>query len=247
MVRFNLVITLLLMISIAVKAELTNRMFDVRHVGYAEGLSSQRVFSIVEDGDGAMWIATKTGIDRYNGHTVKNYDLPGSFYYGDLAGRRLYLLYDAQQGLFAYDHTGRIYRYSTILDHFEQVLHLGQLIQEEVILNKLCLDSDGTWWMGADKGLYKQEADHRIVAVLKGQYVNDIAFAGESLFVGTSNGVWQLSHTLPDIVLRQTEKRTLDRHIWQRFVCDEPRHFQSACAGGTREHVPSSDTGNYRL
>lgn len=36
MVRFNLVITLLLMISIAVKAELTNRMSDVRHVGYAE-------------------------------------------------------------------------------------------------------------------------------------------------------------------------------------------------------------------
>ena len=218
MVRFNLVITLLLMINMAVKAELTNRMFDVRHVGYAEGLSSQRVFSIVEDGDGAMWIATKTGIDRYNGHTVKNYDLPGSFYYGDLAGRRLYLLYDAQQGLFAYDHTGRIYRYSTILDHFEQVLHLGQLIQEEVILNKLCLDSDGTWWMGADKGLYKQEADHRIVAVLKGQYVNDIAFAGESLFVGTSNGVWQLSHALPD-----RKRQLLEGWNVQTLFCDKPK------------------------
>ncbi len=218
MVRFNLVITLLLMINMAVKAELTNRMFDVRHVGYAEGLSSQRVFSIVEDGDGAMWIATKTGIDRYNGHTVKNYDLPGSFYYGDLAGRRLYLLYDAQQGLFAYDHTGRIYRYSTILDHFEQVLHLGQLIQEEVILNKLCLDSDGTWWMGADKGLYKQEADHRIVAVLKGQYVNDIAFAGESLFVGTSNGVWQLSHALPD-----KKRQLLEGWNVQTLFCDKPK------------------------
>lgn len=46
MVRFNLVITLLLMINMAVKAELTNRMFDVRHVGYAEGLSSQRVFRL---------------------------------------------------------------------------------------------------------------------------------------------------------------------------------------------------------
>lgn len=165
-----------------------------------------------------MWIATKTGIDRYNGHTVKNYDLPGSFYYGDLAGRRLYLLYDAQQGLFAYDHTGRIYRYSTILDHFEQVLHLGQLIQEEVILNKLCLDSDGTWWMGADKGLYKQEADHRIVAVLKGQYVNDIAFAGESLFVGTSNGVWQLSHALPD-----KKRQLLEGWNVQTLFCDKPK------------------------
>ena len=180
MVRFNLVITLLLMINMAVKAELTNRMFDVGHVGYAEIL----VVNVFFDCRGWRRCDVdcyKTGIDRYNGHTVKNYDLPGSFYYGDLAGRRLYLLYDAQQGLFAYDHTGRIYRYSTILDHFEQVLHLGQLIREEVILNKLCLDSDGTWWMGADKGLYKQEADHRIVAVLKGQYVNDIAFAGESL------------------------------------------------------------------
>ena len=29
MVRFNLVITLLLMINMAIKAELTNRMFDV--------------------------------------------------------------------------------------------------------------------------------------------------------------------------------------------------------------------------
>ena len=202
----------------AVKAELTNRMFDVRHVGYAEGLSSQRVFSIVEDGDGAMWIATKTGIDRYNGHTVKNYDLPGSFYYGDLAGRRLYLLYDAQQGLFAYDHTGRIYQYSPIQDHFELVLHLGQLIQEEVILNKLCLDSDGTWWMGADKGLYKQEADHRIVAVLKGQYVNDIALAGESLYVGTSNGVWQLSHALPD-----KKRQLLEGWNIQTLFCDKPK------------------------
>ena len=75
MVRFNLVITLLLMISIAVKAELTNRMFDVRHVGYAEGLSSQRVFSIVEDGDGAMWIATKTGIAHDAANRLYNINL----------------------------------------------------------------------------------------------------------------------------------------------------------------------------
>lgn len=92
------------------------------------------------------------------------------------------------------------------------------MIQEEVILNKLCLDSDGTWWMGADKGLYKQEADHRIVAVLKGQYVNDIAFAGESLFVGTSNGVWQLSHALPD-----KKRQLLEGWNVQTLFCDKPK------------------------
>ena len=87
-----------------------------------------------------------------------------------------------------------------------------------------CLDSDGTWWMGADKGLYKQEADHRIVAVLKGQYVNDIAFAGESLFVGTSNGVWQLSHALPD-----KKRQLLEGWNVQTLFCDKPKHLAAVC------------------
>lgn len=177
----SLIIIIFAIISIVAKAELTNKMFEIRHVGYAEGLSNQRVFSIVEDGEGVIWISTKTGIDRFNGHSVKNYAWPGSFYYGDLAGRRLYLLYDARKGLLAYDHTGRIYRYSAINDNFEQVLHLGQFIHEDVILNKLCIDHDGALWIGLDKGLYKQEADGALVAVLKGQYVNDIVTAGEML------------------------------------------------------------------
>lgn len=168
MVHFNLVITLLLMISITIKAELANRVSDIRHVGYAEDPSSQRVFPTIEDGDDAVRIATKAGIDRYNGHTIEGYDLPGSFYYDDLAGRRLYLLYDTQQGLFVCDRTGRVYRYSITLGHSEQILHLGQLIQEGTILNKLCLSNSGTWWTGTDRGLYRREASHRIIVVLRG-------------------------------------------------------------------------------
>ncbi len=178
--------------SMAVNATLTNRMFDVRHIGYAEGLSSQRVFSIVEDEHGAMWIATKTGIDRYNGQVVKNYKLPGNFYYGDLAGRRLHLLYDIRQGIWAYDHTGRIYRYSVSYDCFEQMLHVGRMIQEDVILNKLAFDGDGVLWIGLDKGLYRRKADGSVVAVLKGEYVNDITFISDRLFAGTFTGVWQV-------------------------------------------------------
>ena len=62
-------------------------MFSVRHIGRTDGLSSERVFSIVEDNDNVMWISTRTGVDRYNGRTVKNYSLSANYYYGDLAGR----------------------------------------------------------------------------------------------------------------------------------------------------------------
>jgi signal transduction histidine kinase/ligand-binding sensor domain-containing protein/DNA-binding response OmpR family regulator len=183
---------------IVVKAELTNSIFDIRYIGYAEGLSSQRVFSIVEDKNSAMWIATKVGIDRYNGHAVKSYTLSGNFYYGDMGGRTLRLLYDKQYGLWAYDNTGRIYRYSVQNDCFERYLHLAQLINEEIILNKLCLDQNGTLWLGLSKGLYKKDADKPITSVIPGQYINDIISTGESLFVGTSIGVLQLTYSQLD-------------------------------------------------
>lgn len=181
------------MISFSADAALTNRMFGVRHIGYAEGLSSQRVFSIVEDGHGAIWIATKTGIDRYNGQVVKNYELAGSSYYGDFAGRKQHLIYDVRQGLWAYDHTGRVYRYSVTHDRFVQTLHIGQVIGEDVVLNKLAFDADGVLWIGLDKGLYRQDTDGSVVAVLKGEYVNDIALADGRLWAGTFTGVWQIS------------------------------------------------------
>nr|WP_320057839.1 two-component regulator propeller domain-containing protein [uncultured Bacteroides sp.] len=202
-------------VSITANAELTNNMFDIRHVGYAQGLSSQRVFSIVEDCHNVMWIATKTGIDRYNGHIIKSYTLPGNFYYGDLAGRRLHLLYNEQYGLWAYDHTGRIYRYSARDDCFEQNMYLGEFISGEIILNKLYLDHKGTLWFGLNKGLYKKEADGHVIPIIKDQYVNDIVSVGKSLFVGTSTGVLQLSYSR----LNKTH-RLINGEDVQTLFCD---------------------------
>nr|WP_321375265.1 two-component regulator propeller domain-containing protein [uncultured Bacteroides sp.] len=210
---------ILCLVGITAKAELTNSMFNIRHIGYAEGLSSQRVFSIVEDNQGVMWIATKTGIDRYNGHVIKSYTLPGHFYYGDLAGRRLRLLYNEKYGLWAYDHTGRIYHYSIQNDCFEQYLYLGQFISGEIILNKLYIDHKGTLWFGLNKGLYKKEADNHVIPIVREQYVNDIISVGKSLFVGTSTGVLQLSYSQ----LNKTH-RLINRHDVQTLFFDSAKN-----------------------
>ena len=50
---------LLLAVCICMNAIPQAEDFYVRHIGYAEGLSSQRVFSIVEDRNSAMWFSTK--------------------------------------------------------------------------------------------------------------------------------------------------------------------------------------------
>lgn len=193
-----------------VAAEVENCIFSVMHLGLTEGLGSQRVFSIAEDKEGVMWIATKAGIDRYNGRNVKHYDLEGNYFLGDLAGRRIYLLYDERNGLWAYDHTGRIYRYSAREDRFEQVLSLGEAIrQEEIILNKLLIDEEGTFWIGLSEGLYKRSTGGDVVSVIQGVYVNDIITMGRTLFAGTSTGVWQV----PLSLLGQAEQVVEEQNV----------------------------------
>ena len=76
-IRYILII-ILPIFSLSLYAEVKNYMFDIRYLGYSEGLSNERVFSIVQDENDAVWIATKIGIDRYNGTSVKSYELQGS-------------------------------------------------------------------------------------------------------------------------------------------------------------------------
>lgn len=79
---------------------------DVKYLNTPEGLSSHRVFTIIEDSNGAIWISTKSGVDRYNGNEIKNYTLAGDFYYGDMAGRMIKLYKDNNGEIWAYDNTG---------------------------------------------------------------------------------------------------------------------------------------------
>lgn len=77
------VLTLLLLIAISLTAGWCQNLVSARHGTFLtsnlntdQGLSSSRAYSAVESSDGAIWIATKVGVDRYNGFTVKSYRLP---------------------------------------------------------------------------------------------------------------------------------------------------------------------------
>ena len=177
------------LLHVSVWGKQTYSTYQIRHIGHVDGLSHQRVFSIVEDKHHVMWIATKAGIDRFNGQTVKNYQLSGDFHHGDMAGRRLKLCYYADHGLWAYDHSGRIYRYSVEKDCFELLFVLSAFIPGEIILNKISLDADGMLWLGLSKGLFCMEQGGTIHAVMKGEYVNEILPMADYLYIGTSDGM----------------------------------------------------------
>jgi len=162
---------------------------EVRHLGLSDGLSGLRVFSILEDRNGAIWISTKSGVDRYNGNQITNYTLPGDLYYGDMAGRVIQLYYDGLEELWAYDNTGRIYLYSEVYDRFDHVAKVGDAESGDVRLNRIFRSDSGENLLGMAQGLFSYDKEGGVTPIITDVYVNDIAESDSALYVATTSGL----------------------------------------------------------
>lgn len=162
---------------------------EVRHIGHSYGLSSQRVYSIIEDRYHAIWISTKSGVDRYNGLTLKNYKLSEDANYGDLAARIIQLSYMPDGTLWAYDNTGKIYRYSETYDEFELIMKLSEQVSGYITLNKYHITKSGKTFFGLTSGLYVLDKNNKVSKYITGLNVNDIVSLGDKLYLATTSGL----------------------------------------------------------
>lgn len=170
---------------------------EIKHLGDMDGLSSHRVYSIVEDDDKVIWIGTKKGVDRFNGREIRNYELQGDFYLGDMAARKIQLFKDSEGLIWAYDNTGHIYSYSKVLDRFIMLSKLGDEIPGEIILNRFVRTAEGEMLLGLSRGLLKRDKRGRYATLFKNVYVSDIYVASGKYFLGTTDGVYAIDRKSP--------------------------------------------------
>lgn len=161
---------------------------EILRLDKASGLGSQKAYSILEDNNGAIWIGTKAGVDRYNGRKLTNYSLSDEHIYEDMAGR-ITRLYYSEDTLYAYDTSGKVYKYSDTYDNFELYLRLSEHVNKSVTLNKFVHTSDGLDLLASDDGLFLRKADEAIQPIIPNVSVNDILLTDMGLFVGTSSGM----------------------------------------------------------
>ncbi|MGL4519737.1 MAG: hybrid sensor histidine kinase/response regulator transcription factor [Phocaeicola sp.] len=186
--RYLLIPLLSLLITYVGYGATPSSITDVKHLTYSEGLSSHRVFTIIEDANQAVWISTKSGVDRYNGREIKNYTLTGDFYYGDMAGRMIQLYQDADGEIWAYDNTGRIYCYSKVYDRFELTFKISNCVSGNIMLNKYFRSRSGKEIFGLTEGLCVVN-NQELELFVRDIDVNDVVEIGETLFVGTTCGL----------------------------------------------------------
>lgn len=197
---------------------LTRNMLMLSNLNTDNGLSSARVYSIVEAEDGAMWISTKRGVDRYNGQQVRNYTLATDMQFSDASGRNIKLTKNSQQHIYAYDNKGKIYIYNKVKDTFQLQVNLMNVLGGSVVLNDLLVDDKGCFWMALDRGVYMMaplsiagskdktaySSPNKGKYILKNIYVNHIRFFGKQLLIGSPSGVFAYSQNAaqPRLLLR---------------------------------------------
>ena len=119
------------------------RDFTYSHIGQEEGLGNQRIYTIRQTDDKALWWSTKEGVDRYNGVSVKHYEIGNSAVFGNYAGRITKLAEVTDGALIAFDNKGGVYDYDKVQDRFVLRIDLSSLFKSDVLLNDLLAVDNG--------------------------------------------------------------------------------------------------------
>ncbi|MBP7767465.1 MAG: response regulator [Prevotella sp.] len=175
---------------LAARPRLSRHSFMLSHLGTEQGLSSARIYTIVEHTDGSMWIGTKSGVDRYDGHDVRNYRFSATERYSDASGRIIKLVKGTRGTLYAYDNKGTILLYNKVLDRFQPYLNLASLLGQGIILNEVYIDGSGTQWLALNRGVLRVDAGGGKRWFLRNHFVTHVSGFGHRMLIATYGGVW---------------------------------------------------------
>lgn len=165
-------------------------MFRFSHLSAANGLASQRVFSIIEGSDHAIWIATKNGIERYNGMSMQQYNIDLNVKnYSELTSRILRLYKSSTGKLYAFTNTGKIFRYDIISNSFVSCCDLTKLFSQEIILNDISIVGN-KYWLALNIGFYRYQQGSKPMAIIRNSFANDLSETKDGIYIGTNNGLY---------------------------------------------------------
>ena len=171
--------------------------FTYSHLGMEDGMHSQRVYSILQTSDGAIWWGTKNGVERYNGVTIRHYQLGEQDKYSNDAGRIIKLLVDEERdsskSLYAYDDKGFIFVYDAATDRFKLKVNIREMVGGEIRLNDICPTEQGLW-TATNQGIYILDGRTAKV-VTKDVYANCIVRTEKNLIFCTRSGIFETAVT----------------------------------------------------
>lgn len=210
-------------LALQAKGKIDHSAFMYDHIGTADGLSSQRVYSMVEDKYGGVWIGIKNGVARYNGRTLHNYTLGDADKRGDTGGIIIKLTKTPDNSIIAYNNKGEIFRYEESLNRFVPIVLAFTRLFEDInksggglILKDIDPDSGNNLWASTSKGIFFVSIDGKTIKRhFNDIYVNNSLLTGKHLIACGTTGAF-LVDTKSGRVLRTLTRVNTDNAFVDR-------------------------------
>ena len=168
--------------------------FTFKHLTHSDGLCSQRIYSIKQTTDGALWWAAKNCVERYNGVDVKCYKLNAPEGVSFQAGRYLKLWLSADGVLYAFDNKGEIFEYSSLKNAFSLKIDLRTIMGSEMILNDIHIFGN-TIFLATEAGVYTLDGQ-QLTPVKEGVVANTLVAVGDKVYICTVEGVFEFQPSI---------------------------------------------------
>lgn len=219
--RLSVIIYTILCLALYSEGKTHHRMFTYDHIGIDDGLASQRVYSMVEDQYGGMWVGIKNGVARYNGRTLHNYTLGDADKKGDTGGIIIKVTKISNSVIIAYDNKGRIFKYVEAFDRFIPIANAFTKTFSDInknggglILKDIVADAANNLWASTSKGLFFVSFDGKTVKrYFSEMYANTVVLYGKYLIACTTTGTY-----LIDSKTRKILRYLLDKNTETAFV-----------------------------
>lgn len=193
-------ITLLTLLSITTTLCVgQKRAFE--HLTTERGLSQNSVLAITQDERGFIWLGTRLGLNRFDGHTIKTYQNRASDTTTLTGNYIMALLTDSHQRLWVGTQNG-LNLYSPATDSFERIVKNPQWAGNSMV-NCLSEDRKGRIWVGTVDGLHQlldpktkrfQTYSVNTVPAIAGNNVRAVFEDSQgTIWVGTSEGLTRLT------------------------------------------------------
>ncbi|MEM8930297.1 MAG: two-component regulator propeller domain-containing protein [Acidobacteriota bacterium] len=155
--------TVALAVALGVASASADERIRYRTYGAEDGLSGEPVYSVLQDHQGYLWVATAGGLDRFDGHRFESFrpddERPGSLPKGrvlamveDPAGR---LWVGTETGPARYDREQKSFRLLPLPSASAAEPDSGV---DPPSVHALFVDRRETLWMGTDQGVYRLDS-----------------------------------------------------------------------------------------
>lgn len=164
----------------------------VSHINVRDGLSSRQVYEVEEDPDGFIWIFTNSGLDRFDGHSMKHYTLDPFIEQNDHIQSATTMGTASDGTLWIAVRSGAIYRYDREMDCFVKTFDFQN---PAIALYNFTIVGDGRLAVATNAGLYRcDEADGIDRMALDGKFVSAVVPDGAGgFYAGTDHGVYRVA------------------------------------------------------